>query len=317
MFTVFSAGTGDALLTGMVTHLAQERDTEPSRPLDEVPRVLAPQPRIEAAGATDIGLARRTNQDQFLIADLSRELNVVAAGPSVPFRSSEKPQGMLLAVADGMGGHGGGDVASSVVIEAFARYANGTLPWFGSETPPSDRSLQTEFRRAASHCLRKLEEAAIEKGISAQRPGTTLTAACVVWPHMYLLNVGDSRCYLLRGGRLRRVTRDHTVAQEMHDTDPDSRIDVDNGPYSHVLTNAVGGGVGEPHPDATRLSLRPGDVIMMCSDGLTGEVPDKRIHEVLASGGSAEELAAELIERAVRAGGHDNITALVARVIED
>src|SRR3954452_16650592 len=125
-------------------------------------------------------------------------------------------QGKVFLVADGMGGESAGEVASALAVETATRYLLNTMPWFfrlGGQAETD--SLNGELRAALEACQRSVEQAATTPGRS--RMGTTLTMAYLYWPRLYVVHAGDSRCYLLRGGRLEQITKDHTVAQRMVD----------------------------------------------------------------------------------------------------
>ena len=118
-----------------------------------------------------------------------------------------------------------------------------------------------------------------------RRMGTTLTLAYVQWPRLYVVHAGDSRCYLLRGARLHRITRDHTIAQQMVDRGTLTADQAAESRWNHVIWNCVGGGKHELNPDVHKAALEPGDVLLLCTDGLTKAVPDGRVAEVLAGAG--------------------------------
>jgi protein phosphatase len=127
-----------------------------------------------------------------------------------------------------------------------------------------------------------------------------------------VVHAGDSRCYLLRGARLHRITRDHTIAQQLVDRGTLTAEQAAESRWSHVIWNCIGGGKHELNPDVSKATLEPGDVLMLCTDGLSKSVPDSRIAEVLAGAGVAES-ARRLVDEANAAGGSDNVTVVVAR----
>jgi protein phosphatase len=142
---------------------------------------------------------------------------------------------------------------------------------------------------------------------------TTLTLWIGVWPRAYLLQVGDSRCYTLRGGELTQISRDQTLAQDLIDQGVFTRADAEHSKWANVLASAIGG--PEAAPIVTRLEQRWGDIGLMCSDGLTKHVPDDRIRERLLSLTSARQACETLLGDALDAGGTDNITIVVGRTI--
>jgi protein phosphatase len=142
--------------------------------------------------------------------------------------------------------------------------------------------------------------------------GTTLTMAYVVWPRLYVVHAGDSRCYLLRYPHFRQITHDHTVAQKLVDAGEIEANDAETSQWSHVLWNVLGGDVEEIHPSVYRADLRLGDMLLLCTDGLTKHVLDETICEMLAESNSAERACHDLVAAANDAGGSDNVTVVVA-----
>ncbi|MGF1509498.1 MAG: PP2C family protein-serine/threonine phosphatase [Myxococcota bacterium] len=254
---------------------------------------------IDVAGRTDPGRRRPKNEDQYLIAGLEPEVVVFDAS----FRStlgdpSRASPPLVMAVADGMGGHGGGDVASRVVMQAVLR---------GFEH-------KDDLQQIISDAQRDLDDEA------QQRPdhptmGTTLTVVQVDPPGLVVGHVGDSRAYLLRDGNLEQLTTDHTLAEQLK---RELRSDQDTGPDSpmhHILYNALQAHSDrEPKPDVFRLDIRDEDVVMLCSDGLTKEVPEDVILRGLAEGTTSRAIVDRLVTTARDAGGSDNITVVVLRL---
>jgi PPM family protein phosphatase len=272
--------------------------------------------RIDAAGLTDTGRARPVNEDSFLIATLQRSLVVHDASPAARGWFTGEPAGTLLVVADGMGGQGGGDVASKVGVDTVVTYLLNCMPWktlpAGQAAP---RSSLPGVRDALSSALVAGDETVKTAGVQTGAPhmGTTLTMAFVLWPNLYIAHVGDTRCYLLRSGQLQRLTTDHTVAQQIAEI---SAKPVEASSHlHHVLWNCLGGSDEQPRPEVARRELKLGDVLLLCSDGLTKHLDDQRINQVLGAGGACAARAAKLVELANQAGGSDNITALVAQAM--
>jgi protein phosphatase len=141
--------------------------------------------------------------------------------------------------------------------------------------------------------------------------------AYVAWPNAYVLHAGDSRCYLLREGELRQITVDHTLAQKFVDAGMISPEQVDQSRFSHVLWNAIGGNSESVSAEAHKLALELGDVLLLCTDGLTNELSDDRIAEILAHPRPASDICQELIQAAKAAGGNDNVTVVVAKFLDE
>lgn len=282
----------------------------------DTPRFAAPLelPPEDIAGATDIGKQRERNEDHFVIAELDRWLcvrqsSLIEATDSVRAGGTEA---VLLAVADGIGGHAGGDVASAVVLDALLQYTALVMPWLGGERDSQGR-VANELSAAVQACQDRLFQVARRMKIAEAQPGSTLTAAYVTGRSMLVLHVGDSRCYRLRDGLLERLTRDHTLAQEIAEAEGLGEADTAQSPFSHILSNAVGGGDPKVTPEVGAHELRPGDMLMLCSDGLSGQVAEAEIASVLGRAPTASAACDELIKRANDAGGKDNVTVIVAR----
>jgi protein phosphatase len=221
----------------------------------------------------------------------------------------------LLLVADGMGGHADGQRASALAVQTLSNYVLNTMPWFYRlpECPGAD--LEGELKSALEECQNQLESAG-EGEPSRKRMGTTLTLAYLLWPRLYVVHAGDSRCYLSRRGRLEQITHDHTVAQQMVDRGALEPGEVENSRFSHMLWNCIGGGSHDLNPDVYKAGLEIGDTLLLCSDGLSKVVSPADIREVLARPCSAEAACQELVTRANAAGGPDNITVVVAHFRE-
>jgi PPM family protein phosphatase len=223
--------------------------------------------------ATHQGIVRQNNEDSLF-----------------PEKSGESTESTVLVVADGMGGHVAGEVASRLAINAAA----------SSDLEPDDRVA------VANRAIR--EEVARQPELEGM--GTTMTLV-EVNPDgkARFAHVGDSRAYLYRGGDLRQLTEDHTVAMEYVNLGQISPEEADDHPQSHMLTRCLGL-TRFVNVDRIDIGLEPGDRIMLCSDGLNSMVPADGIAKSLADG-TADEAAWKLVEAANKAGGHDNISVIV------
>lgn len=276
----------------------------------------SPKPRDEELdfyGCTHQGLVRKQNEDNFLLCTLHKTMKVMSTSLPNP-ELLELPSQRLASfsmVADGVGGHPGGETASRAALEAMASYVTNAMECF-YRADPSQESLFLEALRGAameSHAAvkRRGEESGGVAGMS-----TTLTLAIGVWPMLYILQVGDSRLYRLRGGVLEQLTRDQTVAEDLVDQGILPRANVFRSPFAHVLSSSIG---GHTNPIVTALKLAPGDVHMLCTDGLTKHVSDERIRERLAHLASSEQAAQALVQDGLDGGGTDNITVVVLRLV--
>lgn len=266
---------------------------------------------LDAAGLTDVGLHRERNEDAFLIATLQPTLVVHEATASAQGWFAGEPLGTLLIVADGMGGQGGGDVASRTAINAVSSYLLNALPWGAPNNEAREnRDSAVGLRGQLSSALVAGDATIKTTGANTLTPrmGTTLTAALVLWPVVYVAHVGDTRCYLLRNGKLRRLTTDHNMAEKF------AAAGVEAAQLQSVLWNTLGASDQLPQPELCKLELALGDVLLLCSDGLNHHVTDERIREVLETEPSSRACCDKLVELALAGGGTDNVTALVARL---
>lgn len=268
---------------------------------------------LDLFGLTHQGLVRDENEDQFLLCTVHPQ--VVVHATSLPDATEIGQRGQRLAtimlVADGVGGSAAGSRASRIATEAVTRYVASSLRWYHTMGAASERDFTETLRAAAieAHETVRTEAAAIpdESGMA-----TTLSLCIVVWPWMYVVQVGDSRCYLYSPGTLRQLTRDQTYAQELLEQGVFTHEDARVSPLKNVLSSAIG--ASEALPEITRVEITErGSVILLCTDGLTKHVTDAEIAEHLATMESAEQVCRALLQRALDRGGTDNITLVVGR----
>ncbi|MGE0787588.1 MAG: PP2C family serine/threonine-protein phosphatase [Sandaracinaceae bacterium] len=276
-----------------------------------------PRPMADIFGATDVGKTREHNEDSFLVGQLERYMRVSQSSRPVGDNAKIKgpPQGWIMMVADGMGGHAAGEVASAMTVDSLAHYAFALMPWSLPRSKDDSRILARGLREAVKTIQADMRKAAID-GTGRMGMGTTLTMAYVTWPNLFVVHVGDSRMYAMRDRQLYQITHDHTLAQQLVDSHVMSPDEAEESDFSNVLVNAVGGDSDELRVELHHAHLVPGDVFLLCSDGLTKHVEDARIAEVLGevkAPGQAERAAKRLIEDALEDGGTDNVTVVVAR----
>lgn len=266
------------------------------------------------AGKSDLGRVRKNNEDQFLIAELTKHLRVTQSSVDSVHTGtwSGGVMGHLLVVADGMGGIAGGEIASGLAVETISWYVARTMPWFYRYQDGREKELEKELIRAVEKC----DETVADAGTASQfdRMGTTLTMAYVLWPRLYVVHAGDSRCYLQRGGKLVRMTKDHTVAQQAVERGILTEEQAKTSPFGNALWNCIGGGTEGVRPDVYHLTLQAGDELLLCSDGLTRRLEDSDVRDILLRSATPESACDSLIAAANEAGGQDNITVVVARV---
>ncbi len=280
---------------------------------------------MDCFGATDIGLRRQSNEDHFLIADVCKSVRVhqTSLGLNHQTRLFGNSQGKLLMVADGMGGHESGERASQLVLDTVIDYVLNKLDWVLQGDPQTEEFFIKQLKESLDSCQHRIEKESV--GVDKnRRMGSTLTLAYVVWPRVFVIHVGDSRCFLFRNNQLKQLTRDHTLAQlylegdlANRDASQGSPPEVDRGPMSHVLWNAIGGGAERPKPDAMVLDLEFGDTLLLCSDGMSNAVSSSLIQQTLQSKQASSVICERLIAEANKAGGDDNITVVVSQFLKE
>ncbi len=274
-------------------------------------------PHPDVFGVTDIGQVRDHNEDSFLVARLERSMRLLQSSRPVDDGAKVKgpPQGWLLMVADGMGGHAAGEVASAITIDALARYAFTLMPWSLPRSRDDSKVLARGLREAVRQCQSEMRRVASE-GTGHRGMGTTLTMAYVVWPNLFVVHVGDSRMYALRESQLYQITRDHTLAQQLVDSKVMSPDEAESSDFSNVLVNALGGESEELRVELHHALLFPGDSLLLCSDGLSKHVTDDEIGKHLsavANGEAVDMTATSLVALANERGGTDTVTVVIAR----
>lgn len=235
-----------------------------------------------AAAFTDRGRKRTSNEDAF--------------GFSV--------EDGIFVVCDGMGGAAAGEIASSVAVDEVLRLLagrghNGSSPLPGAALSAIVAANDAIFARA-------------QRNQRLSGMGTTLVALTVQESHVWVLNVGDSRCYRMRNRRLEQLTLDHSLVEEQVRMGRMSRTEAHRSPFKNVITRALGT-QARVTPDVFGLKAEPGDVFLLCTDGLTRELSDAQIECMLAEDLPLDELSNRLVNAAKKVGGHDNITCLLVR----
>jgi serine/threonine protein phosphatase PrpC len=270
--------------------------------------------QIDAWGLTHPGLVRPENQDHFFVGALARGITVDATSVTDGDRRILHAERLasLGMVADGVGStEGGGEAAKLAVTSLLA-----SVSTFFHDADRAESDDPDVFSRllndAALACHDSLLEKAEEEG-GKRRFATTLTLFLGLWPHAYLLQVGDSRCYIYKGGTLSQITRDQTVAQDLVDSGALTRTVAERTRWAHILSSAIG--AGEAAPVVTRVVRDRGTVVLLCSDGLTKHVPDALIAERLGAMTGARQVSEQLLQDALDDGGTDNITIVIGRTL--
>ncbi|MBM3966433.1 MAG: serine/threonine-protein phosphatase [Planctomycetes bacterium] len=268
---------------------------------------------IETFGITDRGVVRDENQDQFFIAELSRRLQMRAG--SLPLAANStlagSSLGLVMMVADGMGGHRGGQEASGLAIRFFLASILNRLRWNHPSCLGDDADLVEDLKLMLTQAHREIQRQS-EVDRSLEGMGTTFTLAYIAWPKMIVLHAGDTRCYLYRRGELTLLTHDHTLANQMIQNGRLDANDPERSRWSSVLVNALGAGANEVFADITKVELLADDVILLCSDGLNKHIDDRTIRSVLSASSAPIEICETLVALAKDGGGSDNITVVAA-----
>jgi protein phosphatase len=274
------------------------------RPLDD---------ELDVFGLTHTGKVRANNEDHFLLCSLQRRIEIYHTSlPDPTVLTQSERLAFLALVADGVGGSKAGEEASRLALEHVARYVTQSLDCYYTTDAEDDSNFVRELEEAA---LKVHSELAVEAATSPERRGmaTTLTLWLGVWPNAYLLQVGDSRCYVLREGKLIQISRDQTMAEEFVRQGLFNREDAAFKRWANVLSSAIGG--PEAAPTVTKVPQSWKNIGLICSDGLTRHVPDDRIRERLVEMKSAKEGCENLLQDALEAGGEDNITIVIGRTV--
>jgi PPM family protein phosphatase len=266
---------------------------------------------VRTYGLTDQGKVRTSNEDHFLVAKMVKALQVELT--SLPQRTLHQGsnRGYLFVVADGIGGHAAGAKASALAIDSVESFVLDSLKWFAPCKGKDQNQVLSDFQYAVQQVnARVLDEAAERPELHGM--GTTLTLAYNFSNELYIAHVGDSRCYLSRGGDLHRLTRDHTVVDQLVRAGALAPADVARHHLRHVLTNTVGGHTPEVKAELHKIHLERGDRLLLCSDGLTEMVPEEKIRRIMDTESNPELACRQLVQCANDAGGKDNVTVVVA-----
>ena len=273
-----------------------------------VPIALA----VKAFGITDTGKVRNSNEDQFLIAELSKRMRVWQTSLPEPKLQVGEDRAHLFLVADGMGGHQAGERASSIAVAAIEQFTLNTFRWFFAPDSPGAQKVLTQFQSALSQADDKiLKEAAGNPALAGM--GTTLTMAFQLGPQLCIVHVGDSRAYIYRSGQLHQLTRDHTLVADLVRSGALQPDQVAGHHLRHVITNVVGGLHAGVKVEARAFEVQAGDRLLLCSDGLTEMVTNDAIVAALDAQPEPEAAAKALLAQANDGGGRDNITVVIVR----
>jgi len=268
---------------------------------------------VDAFGLTDRGKVREDNQDHFYVGQIGRFSRILVTSlPQGELPDRFEHANYVAVVADGMGGHRGGEVASRTAIIVFFHLLFDTPDWV---LRVDEQNAQKILDRAANR-YRSLDELLAERARfdpELTGMGTTMTLTYSIGLDLFLAHVGDSRAYLCRDGVLTQLTRDHTHVQAMVDAGMLTREQAATHRLRNVLTNVLGGGLPLTDVDVHRVALAPGDVVLLCSDGLYDVVSDEEITTALGSADSAHAACRALVDLALARNAPDNVTVVVSR----
>ena len=249
---------------------------------------------MKAYGVTHVGRQRQHNEDSFLVESTAR----------------------LFLVADGMGGHAAGEIASRIAVDSISEFIlhtkedDGTWPHaYDEHYKRSTNRLMAAVRMANTRVLEAMRKDARLRGM-----GTTVVAAMADGDVMSFAHVGDSRAYLIRDHAINRITNDHSWVFEQVQAGMLTEVEAEKHPLRNVITRALGGAL-QVNPDASEIKAKPDDVFLLCSDGLTGMVPEDEILRIVTESKSVEAACQTLIDVANERGGLDNITAILVKTL--
>lgn len=249
---------------------------------------------LKAFGLSDVGKQRQHNEDTFLVREDER----------------------LFLVADGMGGHAAGEIASRIAAETISEFIANTK----EEDGTWPHGYNDSYRRSTNRLMAALKNAnmrvveAMRKDARLRGMGTTVVASLFDGDLVSFAHVGDSRAYMVRERQMSRITNDHSWVYEQVQAGMLTEAEAERHPLRNVITRALGGSLSVL-PDASEIDCRPGDLYLLCSDGLTGMLPEDEILRTLVEHEDLEEACRTLIDQANERGGHDNVTAILVQIM--
>jgi protein phosphatase len=258
--------------------------------------------RLRVFGRTDVGRVREHNEDNFIIADLTRRTRSLREEDR---KQTVGERGTMMAVCDGMGGAAAGEVASEIAVDLLMEKLS------EGDAPTDHDDLARRLVRAVEAAgLRIYSEAKLDR--HRRGMGTTATVAALIDSFLFLAQVGDSRAYILRGDRMVQVTRDQSLVNQLIEAGQLTEEEAENFEHNNIILQALGTS-DTVQVDLTYVELRRSDTLLLCSDGLSGMIRADEIMVVLLQNDEPLEACRILTDRANEAGGHDNVTCIVAR----
>jgi protein phosphatase len=282
--------------------------------LDHVRPTASKRPSVQITfgASSHVGKVRPNNEDQYLVARLCKSLQVLHTGLPRPDRvRTSNDEAYIMLVADGMGGAAAGERASALVVEGVETYLLETIKWFFYPDERDDKSRLRDIRLGLEWLDRMVfQEGQSDRSLAGM--GTTLTSARSLADEVIIVHVGDSRAYLFRDSGLTQITRDHTLAQMMLDVGMLRPEEAEKHAGRNIMTNVLGGPEPGVSGDVHRIHVVDGDRLLLCTDGLTRLINDDQITAILSQNADPQEACEALIDSALKAGGPDNITVIVA-----
>ncbi len=257
--------------------------------------------RVRLFGRTDVGQIREHNEDNFLVADLTRKSRSLMESDRV---QGVAERGTVLGVCDGMGGAAAGEVASQLAVDIiYEKLIEGDAPQNHDDLA---RRLVNSVEEAGGRIFGEARADRTRRGM-----GTTATVAALLDGRLFVAQVGDSRAYVLRGDKFVQVSRDQSLVNQLIEAGQLTEEEAETFEHNNIILQALGT-AETVQVDLTYVDLRQGDTLLVCSDGLSGMVRADEMREVLLNHREPFDACKELVDRANRAGGHDNITVIVA-----
>ena len=259
--------------------------------------------QLNSFGITDVGCQRSANEDQYLLSELNQAI-VANTNHKSDSDSLVTDQTILMAVADGLGGREGGGIASELAVDSLGCFAQQHELDIRRESASELLEILCRGIESAAQTINLLSAVHSTKHLMA----TTLTAALIRYPDLMVAHVGDSRCYLYRNGRLKRLTHDHTVAELYSSQGQLDSQTASQSPMRHVLWNCLGGLEATFQVEKLHHRLNPNDWVLLCTDGLGRHVSDSEIEQIIGNNPSPRTVCKQLKEIAINRGGNDNLT---------
>jgi protein phosphatase len=271
---------------------------------------LRPAPRVEFGAASDVGRLRTNNEDHYGVVKRTRGRKILLTNVPTAGLNLADDEAYVLIVADGMGGCGYGELASEMILRLGWELSSAAPAWVMKYNPANLPDIREHMKALGRQMQEEMQACAVVDPDLAGM-GTTWTCGYLMGYDAIIAHVGDSRAYHFRDGSLRQLTRDHTYAQRLQDAGVPAAV---TAPYSHLLVNSFGAHSSSVTIDVDHHALQDRDRLLLCSDGLFGMVSDERISATLAAIADPQAACDALIDLALRHGGKDNVTAVVADI---